>query len=189
MLLNWQAPDFPSRFKPLQCPGKELLCPNRSQSRQVKVSSLYGEKRPVALRPRDLAADGPWEVCRQPHPVFAPLLQAVQVSFQTFFPQFALYSLSSGLASWKCPYRGLEKFRVNRDGVVWRSLSWRDKKKKNHKLTRKMCSTAAKEDAFNFQWGGSIKVTGGPEAFRDQAGEEGQTLGKTLQGWVWTSKL
>ena len=55
-------------------------------------------------------------------------------------------------------------------------------KKKKNQLTRKMCSNAAKEDAFNFQWGGGIKVTGGPEAFQDQAGEEGQTLGKTLQG-------
>ena len=33
-----------------------------------------------------------------------------------------------------------------------------------------MCSNAAKEDAFNFQWGGSIKVTGGPEAFRTKQG-------------------
>ena len=175
MLLNWQAPDFPSRFKPLQCPGKELLCPNRSQSRQVKVSSLYGEKRPVALRPRDLAADGPWEVCRQPHPESASLLAAVQVSFQTFFPQFALYSLSSGLASWKCPYRGLEKFRVNRDGVVWRSLSWRKKKKKKTTSLlgkcaalqpRRMLSTSSGEAASRLQE--ALRLSGTKQGRRDR---------------------
>lgn len=72
ILSNWQVPDAPRRLKPLQCPEKEMLCPNRSPSRQVKLSSLYGEKCPVALRPRDLAADGPWEVCGQPHPVSEP---------------------------------------------------------------------------------------------------------------------
>lgn len=54
------------------CQKKELFCPNRFQSRHVKLFSLYGEKSPVALRPRDLAPEGPWEVCRQPHPVSDP---------------------------------------------------------------------------------------------------------------------
>lgn len=60
--------------------------------------------------------------------------------------------------------------------------------KGKNKVTREMCSDAASEDAFNFQWGGSIQVTRGPEAFQDRAGEtnsaaeEGQMLGKTPQG-------
>ena len=59
-----------------------------------------------------------------------------------------------------------------------------------NKVTREICSNAANEDASNFQWGEGIKVTEGPEAFQDRAGEtnsagkEEQILGKTLQGFV-----
>lgn len=57
-----------------------------------------------------------------------------------------------------------------------------------NKVTRVMCSNAASEDASNFQWGRGIKVTPGPEAFQNRAEgtnsaeEEGQILGKILQG-------
>ena len=67
--------------------------------------------------------------------------------------------------------------------------------KGRNKVTREMCSDAASEEASNFQWGGNIQVTRGPEAFRDRAGEtnsaveEGQRLGKTPQGYVWNSEL
>lgn len=51
-----------------------------------------------------------------------------------------------------------------------------------------MCSNAASEDASKFQWGRGIKVTEGPGAFQNRAGEtnsaeeEGEILGKSLQG-------
>lgn len=45
-----------------------------------------------------------------------------------------------------------------------------------------MCSNAAKEDAFNFQWGGSIKVTGGPEAFRTKQGRRDRLQVKPCRG-------
>lgn len=59
-----------------------------------------------------------------------------------------------------------------------------------NKVTREMCNNAASEDASNFQWRRGIKVTEGPEAFQNRAGEtysaeeEGQILCKSLQGSV-----
>lgn len=52
-----------------------------------------------------------------------------------------------------------------------------------------MCTSAASENASNFQRGRGIKVTEGPEAFQDRAGEEKQIVGKTLQGLVWIPEL
>lgn len=107
----------------------------------------------------------------------------MQVSSQTS-PQFALYHPFQGLAGWKCCHRGLEDAGVSGDGVVWRGLS-----EGRNKVTREMYTSAASENASNFQRGGGIKVTEGPEAFQDRAGEEKQIVGKTLQGLVWIPEL
>lgn len=122
---NWQAPDFPRRLKPLQSSREGAALPKQAPKQTTETVFLIWWKVPCPFKARRLG-------CRQSlgslpaAPSLCLVLAALQVSLQTFPPQFALYDHYCDAVCWKSCYRGLENFRVNRGGV-WRSLSWRKK--------------------------------------------------------------